>query len=79
MRILDQESGQGLSNIILYLTKDEAAQLCSYINQLIEEPDLHHAHMETDNYGKELIVTIYDPLKLAGFDERSKRLILDDN
>lgn len=78
MRILDNDSNKKIDDITLYLKKMELIQLRSYINQLLENPKLQHSHLSSSDYQKEITICIYDEENLEGFNERSKKLILDD-
>lgn len=78
MRILDNDSNKKIDDITLYLKKRELIQLRSYIDQLLEDPQLQHSHLSSSDYQKEITLCIYDEENLEGFNERSKKLILDD-
>ena len=78
MRILDVLTNKSSSNLILYLTESEARELSSSLNELIRNSSNNHSHISSDDYQKELSVCLYDPNKLNGFNERSKKLIIDD-
>ena len=78
MRILDQESDKKLDNIIIFFTKEEAIQLKSYLNQLLDKPELHHSHLSSADYQKEITVCVYREDNISSFDDRSKKLILHD-
>jgi hypothetical protein len=67
-----------ISRAILYLTPDEASELRNSLNAILKEPRARHEHVSSEDYSKEITVCIYDPTDLAGFDERSKHLILAD-
>ena len=54
MRILNDESDKKLDNISIFLTKEEAIQLRGYLNQLLDDPKLHHAHLSSKDYQKEI-------------------------
>ena len=80
MRILDLKESKRLEKIIIYLTDEEAMDLKSSLEQMLEEKKMQHVHINGTDYTKEITVTIYDPSdkKLDSFDERSKKLILED-
>ena len=78
MRILDDDSDKKLDTISIFLTKEEAIQLCGYLNQLIDKPKLQHAHLSSEDYKKEITVCIYDEKALEGFHPRSVKLIEKD-
>jgi hypothetical protein len=78
LRILDEESDKKLDRVCVYLTKEEAVQLRGYLNQLLDNPGLHHSHLSSSDYRKEVTVCIYTNDNLSAFDERSRKLILND-
>ena len=78
MRILDDEADKKLDSIGIFLTREEAIQLRAYLNQLLDNPKLQHAHLSANDYQKEVTVCLYDEKNLSNFDERSKKLILND-
>lgn len=79
MRILDQENDRSVKMVTLYLTKSEAAELRDSLEHILADPFSRHEHTSSNDYTKEVTVCIYDPDHLAQFDERSKRLILEDS
>jgi len=57
VRILDEQNDRWLDTVTLYLTPDEAGQLGSYLEQLVEDPvGLHHAHLEEIDYEARRVV-----------------------
>jgi hypothetical protein len=78
MRILDQDNDRSVGSVIIYLTNSEAAELRDSIEQMLAAPIGRHEHVSSNDYAKEITVCIYDPNRLEQFDERSKRLILED-
>lgn len=74
MRIFERTTNQVFEEIELFLTIDEANELCGRLEGLVSNIKAHHIHMDTDN--KELIVAIYTKENLDEFDERSRELIL---
>ena len=79
MRILDQDNDRSVNAVTLYLTKSEAAELRDSLEYILEDPVGRHEHTSSNDYAKEVTVCIYDPDHLTNFDERSKRLILEDS
>ena len=75
MRILNAELDTVIHNVVIYLTRDEAKQMKDFLEQLLEEPELHHVHVNDNNYSHEVTISVYDQDNLNSFDERSKRLI----
>jgi hypothetical protein len=79
MRILNRDIEAKVNEITLYLTKSEAEELRdSLIGLLTEKSVGNHRHIASSDYSKEVTVCLYTPGETAGFDERSKRLILED-
>jgi hypothetical protein len=79
MRILDQDHDRSLKAVTIYLTNSEAAELRDALEQIQADPVGRHEHTSSGDYTKEVTVCIYDPDHLAQFDERSKKLILEDS
>lgn len=78
MRILDEGSDKKLDNVSIFLTKAEAYQFISYLSQLLDNPKLHHAHLSSSDYKKEITVCIYDNENLKDFHSRAIKLIKED-
>lgn len=67
-----------MDNVSLFLTKKEAIQLQGYLNQLLDNPKLQHAHLSSEDYQKEITVCLYDEKDLEGFHPRAIKLIEED-
>lgn len=78
MRIYDNGNDSSISNIVLYFTISEAKELRSALNTVIERPFNSHAHVSSADHQKEITVCIYNTENLGNFDQRSKKLILED-
>ena len=78
MRILNDESDKKLDNISLFLTKEEAVQLRGYLNQLLDNSKLQHAHLSSKDYQKEITICLYDENNLESFHPRAIKLIEKD-
>ena len=78
MRILDQDADKSINQITLYLTVLEAQELRDSIDSLLQNETHHYEHISSDDYKKEITMTIYDRLQLDSFDERSKKIVLSD-
>lgn len=78
MRILNDETNRKLNNVSLFLTKEEALQLRSYLNQLLDNPKLQHAHLSSEDYQKEITICLYDAKNLNTLHARAKKLIEED-
>jgi hypothetical protein len=77
MRILDETSDKALSRITIFLTQAEAAELKDAIESVLQA-NAHHEHVPSGDYTKEITLCVYEDGKLDAFDERSKKLILQD-
>ena len=79
MRILDEKNDRALSRIILYLTRAEASEFKDSLEMIIREHEAgRHEHISSKDYLKEVTICLYDPHSLEQFNERSKKLILND-
>jgi hypothetical protein len=79
MRIYNLDSEKKANNVILYLTPDEAQEMKHALEQLISDSKKqHHQHICDSEYKREVTVCIYEEDNLSNFDERSKKLILND-
>jgi len=78
MRLLDQRSEKSLQSVTVYLTQSEAEELRDSVLALLGEPRNNHCHVYCKDFKKELAICIYDEHDLSGFDDRSKRLIIND-
>lgn len=77
MRIFDKKNNQTTSDLILFLTENEAQELISSLQQMIDDKKTHHAHINDESLEHELTVTLYDE-NIESFDERSKEVITKD-
>ena len=78
MRILNEKTDEAISHITLYLTLSEASELRDSLEALITNPLGRHEHIPSDDYSKEITVCLYDLNVLDNFNERSRRLIIQD-
>ncbi len=80
MRIYDSDSDKKVSNVILYLTPDEAKEMRDSLESLIDSNDKHHEHIpdREDAFKREITICIYTNHNLETFDKRSQKLILND-
>ncbi len=46
------------------------------LEQLVENQEDHHFHLNDDEYQREITLTVYQAEHLDEYDERSKKLIL---
>jgi hypothetical protein len=65
MRILDDEANAPINSVWVYLTRREALDLATQLDEYFREepPDLDwHGHLTSDDgQAKEMTVAIYDP------------------
>ncbi|MBS0620999.1 MAG: hypothetical protein JSS61_06035 [Verrucomicrobia bacterium] len=79
MRIYNLDADQKIENVIIYLTPDEALEMKTSLDLMINDSNKHHhEHVLDSEYKREITVCIYKDDNLSSFDERSKRLILND-
>jgi hypothetical protein len=80
MRILDQKTDKGVKNAILYLTLEEAGDLRLAIDDLINSKDEKgiHYHVADSDFSHEITVCLYSLEDTNFFNERSVKLIRDD-
>jgi len=79
MRILDNKNDKGINSVTLYLKLSEATELLDDLQRLIQNnSNDDHAHINDDDFNHEVTVVLYDESNLKGFNERSKRLILEN-
>lgn len=50
--------------------------MIGYLEQLVENQEDHHFHLNDDEYQREITLTVYQAEHLDEYDERSKKLIL---
>ncbi len=56
----------------------EARELIGYLEGLLNHPEHHHTHLNDSDYQREITVALYTGDNLPAFDERSKRLLIED-
>jgi hypothetical protein len=78
LRILDEDSDKRIDNVCIFLTKDEAVELRDDLNQLLDNPKLHHTHLSNADYQKEITICLYNEKDLQGFHPRAIKLIKED-
>jgi len=80
MRILDVDNNSAIRKVILYLKIEEARELYSSIGMLLKECDYqNHSHVSDATYEHEVTVLLYDEHHMKSLNERSKRIILEDD
>jgi hypothetical protein len=79
MRIYNADTDKKANKVTLYLTLDEAKEMKGALETLLSDSKKHHhEHIPGANFKKEITICIYKEDNLSSFDERSKRLILND-
>ena len=80
MRIYDSAADAKTNNVILYLTPDEAQEMKDSLELLLNDRNRHHEHIpdRESNFSREITLCIYREDNLSSFDEKSKKLILND-
>jgi hypothetical protein len=81
MRIYNEDTDKKVNKVILYLTPDEAQELKDSLELIINNNEKHnHEHVadREDDFKREITVCIYREDNLSSFDERSRKLILND-
>ena len=79
MRILNEDNGQPVSNVLLMLTPEEAKEPRDDLTHSLRiKHKIFHAHVDDIEYQHEITFAIYSDDNLDTFHERIQRLILDD-
>ena len=80
MRIYNADLDQKVNKVILYLTPEEALEMKDSLEMILNNNEKHHHEHIPDraDFKKEITVCIYIENDLSNFDDRSKKLILND-
>jgi hypothetical protein len=78
MRLLNQDNDKPLDRLTIYLTQSEAKEMLDSIQTLIKGPEGNHSHIPSEDFQKEITICIYDTDSMSNFNERSKKLIIQD-
>jgi hypothetical protein len=79
MRIYNVDSDKKVNKVILYLTADEAKVMKDSLEAVLgNSKKHHHEHIPDSDFQNEITVCIYKEDDLTSFDERSRKLILND-
>ena len=79
MRILNQDDDKAVKNVLLMLTMGEAAELKDDLERLLSKKVPNdHSHVNDLEYEHELSISIYDENNIEEFDDRTKKLIMQD-
>ena len=79
MRILCEDNNISVKSITILLTFEEAKQFLGDLEFLCDKrrTDIH-THTNDTDYTHEITTALYEPGQANGFDQRVKRLILED-
>jgi hypothetical protein len=79
MRIYDADTDKKVNRITLYLSTDEANEMKDALEALLSDrKNHHHEHIPDSDFKREITVCIYREDNLSTFDERSRKIILND-
>ena len=78
MRILNEDLDCSVNRVTIYLTRAEARELVDSLEELDKRPKENHSHASSEDFQKEITVCIYDQTDISDFDERSKKIIVND-
>jgi hypothetical protein len=79
MRILDDATSAALSRVTLLLKKTEASELRDSLDALLKsEAMAGHEHVPSQEFDKEITVSIYDEANISAYNDRVKKLIRED-
>ena len=75
MKIYDEHSKRLLSNVTIYLTPSEARELAGAAEDLADNPQHHHHHINDKTFQQEVTLAVYTRENFNEFDEESRKLI----
>ncbi len=80
MRIYNVDLDKKVNKVILYLTAEEAQEMKDSLELILNDNEKHHHEHIPDrvDFKREITVCIYKEDDLSRFDDRSKKLILND-
>ena len=81
MRLFDNSSDKGLTDIILLLTRSEAAELRDSLNDVLKQTKWqdYHLHVDDSEYKHEITVALYEPdSPNPYFAKRIQQLVAED-
>lgn len=79
MKIYDAISKRELSQVTLYLTPSEAAELGDTAHALAVDPKQHHGHVTDVDLTREVILAVYTADNLSQFDAESRSVLAEDD
>jgi uncharacterized membrane protein YukC len=77
MKILNEDTDARIKGVSVYFTLEEAKQCFDFLEALISDTTMHHLHVNCIDDSDTVTIAIYNPKNLVGFDDRSKKLILE--
>ncbi len=80
MRILDLDTNKAIETVCLYLTASETKQMIGALEDILSQQNakqMEHAHVNDEEYEREVTVAIYTDKNLHQFDDRSQKLIAE--
>jgi len=81
MRIYNVDTDKKVNKVILYLTPGEAQEMKDSLELIMNNNEKHHHEHIPDresDFKREITVCVYREDNLSTFDERSRKLILND-
>lgn len=79
MRILNEDNNKSMKNALLLLTVQEASELRDDLERLISQKIFNdHSHINDSDYEHALTIALYNPDNIEEFNERTKKLISQD-
>jgi hypothetical protein len=81
VRLLDEDSDRTIKSLALYLTPKEAQKARNALDELLawhESSKIEHVHLDDTEYEHHLTLVLYTPEEAERFQERWRRLIVED-
>ncbi len=79
MRLLNEDTDTALSRLTLLLTRAEASELRDSLEVILKSNGkARHEHVPSEDFQKELTLSIYDEADIRGFSARAQKLIRED-
>lgn len=78
MRIYNLDIEKKVNKVALYLTHEEASEMKDALEGLLSNEKHHHEHIPDKDFKREITISIYSEDNISSFDEKSKKLILND-
>lgn len=82
MRIIDKETDESIEEVYLFFTQKEGLELSHEFKKLLESPDKYILNVKGEDLNgemtKEINIRIYNEKNINTFDQRIKKLILEN-